>query len=134
MISQFVISMISYTHGVGRHAAYVKIEDVIIVLKIGFAGQILWIWSLTFIKLSVTLSLIRITPSKRWQAVLYCFVGFLVASALLFVVLQLIQCQPISGSWNPGPGTKCWSRDSLALSGYISGGMVAPVLNFHGRL
>jgi hypothetical protein len=109
-------------HGAGRHFFYVPLSDIVVVLKLEFAGQLLWIWALTFVKLSVALSMIRVTPSRRWQIVLYCFNGFLVVTAVLFVILQLVQCKPISGNWHPGPGNSCWNRDGLAMSGYISGG------------
>jgi hypothetical protein len=72
--------------------------------------------------------MIRITPSKNWAKVLYWFIGVLLVTAVVFVLLQIVQCHPTSAFWDPKPGTTCWSKDSLALSGYVSGGKSSLVI------
>jgi hypothetical protein len=121
-IAQYVIGILSYAHGTGRHTFYVPFTHIQKVLLLSFFGQLLWIWSITLVKVSVALSLLRITPSKRWAIVLYWFIAFLFVSAIVFVILQLVQCTPISNFWNPRPGGVCWKKSDLALSGYIVGG------------
>jgi hypothetical protein len=127
-VAQYVISVLSYVHGTGRHTYYVKFEHIQKVLLLSFAGQLLWIWSITLVKVSVALSLTRITPSKLWARVLYWFIGFLLISAVVFVSLQLVQCTPISTFWNPQPGGECWKKADLALSGYIVGGTLSALI------
>ncbi|KAF2421128.1 hypothetical protein EJ08DRAFT_520618 [Tothia fuscella] len=122
-VAQFIIGVASHAHGVGRHTFYVPFKHIQKVLLLSFCGQMLWIWSITLVKVSVALSLLRITPSKRWANVLKWLVGFLIFSAIVFIALQLAQCSPVSNFWNPTPAGHCWKKSELAVSGYVSGGV-----------
>lgn len=68
-------------YGAGRHAFYI-VQDVGVEgnktgLKLNFAAQILYVFAIAAIKVSIGLFLLRFTSSKGYKMAIYCILGFL---------------------------------------------------------
>jgi hypothetical protein len=85
--------------------------------------QFFWISAVSCVKISVTLMLLRIRDDRPWRMGLYVLMAFIMAAAILNVILELIQCKPIKAFWDrTTPGAVCWSPAKVQASLYISAG------------
>jgi hypothetical protein len=92
------------------------------LLKLGYVSRHLWLWSVTFIKVSVALMMLRIKQTRRWQIGISMLVATLLVMGFVQLIGLLIQCRPLNKNWNlTGPG-KCWSTTIQDNGTYISSG------------
>ena len=54
----------------------------------------------SFNKLSVLSLYIFLTPDKRFRAAVYCLIGVVIAFSLAYILVQLLECQPIQAQWD----------------------------------
>ncbi|OCK77663.1 hypothetical protein K432DRAFT_303677 [Lepidopterella palustris CBS 459.81] len=114
----------------GRHNFYVPLDKQIAANRLLLIVQILWIWSVAFVKMSMACMLLRILRSKNWHMFLYATIVVQVVAATAFMFILLLQCRPIEAVWNPGlKGAKCWSQ-LPAQVGLYSNAAVSIVTDF----
>ncbi|KAF2398790.1 hypothetical protein EJ06DRAFT_496547 [Trichodelitschia bisporula] len=105
--------------GVGRHVYYSKPASVTKAMRGVWIQLLLWTWSITLIKISIAVMLLRIRRDNPWRYWVYFLIGFVVSSAIVSTVLQFVQCSPVSAFWNPTvPGAKCWTPNKRRVSLY----------------
>ena len=97
----------------GRHTVYVKLDAVLRNAKIAFVFVLVWIWSVTMIKISVCCMLWRVKSySRSWSIGLWTLNGLLFAVAVAVTITHMLMCRPIQANWDlemilkPG---YCWS-------------------------
>ena len=77
-----------------------------------FICQFIWIWSITLVKLSVALLLLRLKTGRMWKIFLFVTMGVLILNAIVQASFQFLQCRPFSSYWDPSAyarpgGVKC---------------------------
>ena len=101
-------------HTGGRHIVYISPDDLTTVFRLSFIGNILWLWSVTFIKVSIALMLLRIKQTKTWKWAIWSMMAILAASATASTVAELLQCSPIAANWELAlRQTSCWGTGTL---------------------
>ncbi|KAF2395898.1 hypothetical protein EJ06DRAFT_534584 [Trichodelitschia bisporula] len=107
----FVLVCRMYVATGGHNAVYFKLDTLVYISKLGFVIQPLWVWTITFIKVSVVLMLLRIKQSYPWRVAGYSMIALLFAVAIVSLICQLLQCKPISHNWDVmAMGAGCWSQ------------------------
>ena len=120
--------------GDGRHIYYLDIAQVIRIGRLRFVSELLANLVICIVKISVALFLLRIGGLQRWLKVsLYATIVLLISSTSATVVIILVQCRPIAGSWDPmiKSTARCLSRSALTDVSYCSAGTVP---ESHGML
>ncbi|KAF1954046.1 hypothetical protein CC80DRAFT_595202 [Byssothecium circinans] len=116
-VAQYVILAVSVLYGLGRRARFVSFARRRTSLRLVFISQLLWYWSLTLIKLSVALLLLRIKHTKRWRFFLYSTMLVLILAAVVQTAFQFLQCRPFSIYWDPRvtstQGLKCFKTSVI---------------------
>ena len=107
-------------NGVGRHVEHLSLEQVSLALKFGFWPQPMNILAFYFVKLSITLFLLRLKPGKHYQRILYVLLALLTVVVTFNMVVFFAQCRPLKLLWDPKAMDRCWSRDILLASAYTA--------------
>lgn len=112
-------------YGYGRHIYYVSIADAQVALKLLFINEIVSLFAICFVKISVALFLLRIGNLRRWLKIsLIANTLVLVASTVAFAIILLVQCRPIYANWNllAKAKAKCLKSDTLVDISYLTTG------------
>jgi hypothetical protein len=90
--------------GYGQHTRYISLSRLESFARFLLVAEPLWVWEVTFIKISVAFMFLRLSRSVSWQRtwkwVMYLSIFYLVASAIIVLVLQLTECTPLPFFWN----------------------------------
>ncbi|KAF2006698.1 hypothetical protein P154DRAFT_222962 [Amniculicola lignicola CBS 123094] len=95
-------------------------EKRTIVLKLQFAVQTTWIFTLALVRCSVGCSLLRFGQEKWWRAVLYGLIGLQCCMSASWVIIQFGQCKPISYNWEMVADIQCWNLNAIIDWGWAS--------------
>ena len=102
-------------HALGRHQQFVPVSGISIHARCSFFINEFYVWTVTFVKISLACMLLRIQPAKIWRIGLFTIVGILVtyalACSLWSITCSAIQCEPIGISAIPAT-IACRSRCS----------------------
>jgi hypothetical protein len=113
----FIVITVHYTGG--KHTMYVSPENLTNAFRYSFYLILIWIWSLTWVKLSISLMLLRIKQSKAWKIGIWTMVAFLCLSAVAGTLAGLFQCTPIKANWELEiRQASCWESGSLQTATY----------------
>ncbi|KAE8157118.1 hypothetical protein BDV40DRAFT_292958 [Aspergillus tamarii] len=85
-------------------------------------GQMLYIWSSAVAKVSIALALIRLTVRKTHMIILWTVIAVVIAIGLMFWLVLLFDCNPVSYFWerlNPTNSGTCLSTDILLAIAYL---------------
>ena len=110
-------------YGYGRHHRFLTRYQIIQIYKLGYISCMFYYLTVFFVKFSLLLFLLRITKLKRWvRTVIYLTLFLVFASQAAAIIVQLIQCKPIAGNWNPAVSAHCLPERTLFLIFYVSSG------------
>jgi len=101
----------------GRHFQYIHPSAMLKYAQIAFFSLPIWVWSMTFIKVSVSLLFLRIEQARKWKIGIWTFVGVQLTAAIATTLIQMLQCRPISYNWSLLPG-HCWSAQTIRVITY----------------
>src|ERR1700712_2171263 len=59
------VAVVSTTKG--QHTMYIPREKLSLAAQVGFIGVPMWVWSMTVLKISVALMLLRIKGTRKWK-------------------------------------------------------------------
>lgn len=120
-ITNLPFTIIGSFHGVGRHAAYLDINDTIAAVKTLIFGEFFLLSGLMFVKVSVLLFLLTIGGTNRWlRWILQGNLVLIVTSTVAFCVVIWVQCTPVQGNWDPFvPGRKCIELKKFMDATYV---------------
>ncbi|RAK95321.1 pectinesterase precursor [Aspergillus ibericus CBS 121593] len=62
-------------------------------------GQMLYLWSSAVAKISIALALLRLTVRRMHRIVLWVIIGVVIAIGLMFWLVLLLDCRPVSYFW-----------------------------------
>ncbi|CAO2657949.1 Nn.00g072090.m01.CDS01 [Neocucurbitaria sp. VM-36] len=113
-----LIAITTSAHGWGKPAAYFTPTSLKSVLKLQFALQTVWLFTLCLVRLSVACSLLRFGTDRRWRWTLYFIMGLQVLISSSYVVIQFGQCKPVSSNWESVPDAKCWDFEPIINYGW----------------
>ncbi|KAF2685096.1 hypothetical protein K458DRAFT_300834 [Lentithecium fluviatile CBS 122367] len=100
-VVQHILLGVSVFNGLGRRSRFVPFPQRRASLRLLFISQVFWYWSITFVKLSVALLLLRIKHTKRWRIFLYLIMALSVIAVIIQTCFQFLQCRPFSVYWDP---------------------------------
>ena len=111
------------THnGLGQHIVYLRPEQASLVAKWNRIGQMPWVISNMFIKLSISVFLYRIFATKSSsKRALYPIIILNIIGNLASFTTILSQCTPVSKLWNPSIPGKCWNPKKQLDIGIFQG-------------
>jgi len=99
-ISNWANNLVQLIDTGGKHTWYISMPALQRSAKIGFVGLPLWIWSVTLIKISVFLMMLRIKTTKRWKIGVWVCICVALSIAIMWTVAQFLQCRPIEANWS----------------------------------
>lgn len=120
-LTNIPFTVVGSKHGVGRHAYYLDLEDIIIAVKTLVVGEFFLLTGLMFVKVSVLLFLLTIGGTSRWlRWALKGNLVLIVASTVAFCFVIWMQCTPVQGNWDPTvPGRKCMELKKFMDATYV---------------
>lgn len=107
----------------GHHTVFIPLAQLNRIAGYSFVLNFIWIWCLTFLKISITLMLLRIMDTRRSRMLGYGFIGVLVVISVAATIAQLLQCRPISAAMVFVPVTidaKCWTQQDFQLYAVVT--------------
>ena len=107
-------NIVAIKEGDGRPADALTSHQIKQRWKYIFIATLVYYLTVFFVKWSVLLFLLRVNKSKRWVEMTIYLTLFLVFSSLAAAtIVQLIQCKPISRSWDSTMKGNCLSTQAL---------------------
>ena len=125
MIVVAVMGLYLVRYGVGRHQYYVSLTPGLSskILKLTWIMEVLIVFSVTFVRLSVAMSLFRIFGHRRtWKCILYSLMAWILSLLVINLVIDLAACKPIKKVWDPLSSGTCWDAKTQAVVGASIGG------------
>ena len=102
-------------------------------MKSLFSAMTLWIMACALVRLSIAISLLRLSTDRIWRGSLWTIITAQIVLYIVFMVFHLFGCRPLRASWEPVWDMRCWPRHHVRDFGYTSSGMfMAPIV--HTRL
>lgn len=125
MIATAVIGLYLIRYGIGRHEYYVLLTPGLLlkIFELTFISEVVIIFSVTFVRLSIAMSLFRIFgPRRTWKLILYSVMIWMLVLLVISLVFVLAACTPVKKGWDPlSPGT-CWDAKAQSITGACVGG------------
>ncbi|KAI0473161.1 hypothetical protein GGR56DRAFT_602444 [Xylariaceae sp. FL0804] len=113
-------------HGLGSIAATEHLLPLEIGMELFIAWQLCYAISLTFIKTSICVTLLRISVRASQRAAVYATLAVSIGTTVAGTVGTICFCRPIQANWHPSSTDKCWPRSVLvALNYQMSAGAIA---------
>jgi len=112
-LGNYIVSVMSVPNGYGKHIEFAGPAQIENFSRLAFISEPLWVWSLTFTKISIAFLFLRIRKSPVWKTIMGCTIFYLVASAIVTTALQFTECVPLRMYWEKVPGGKCRSPRSV---------------------
>jgi hypothetical protein len=120
------LAFVASTYGWGRLSYYVSSADKITVFKLLFVVQLCWILSIALIRISVAISLLRLTVAnlaagyeKLWRGALWTMISIQVLTYAGWMILLLFNCRPLRSSWEPVSEKVCWDQKYTNVYGLV---------------
>lgn len=89
--------------------------------------QVLWIIGVVIIRISVAISLLRLSIAssaagyeKLWRRTLWAIIGVQLLNCAGWIVVQFFNCHPLRASWEPVADVVCWDPKYTSVYGYVS--------------
>lgn len=100
-IAQYLLLIMSVLNGLGRRTFSVPAARRSTAMRYLFISQIFWYWSVTLVKLSVALLLLRLKQTRPWRSSLYLIMAIAISAVVVQTCFQFLQCRPFSVFWDP---------------------------------
>ncbi|KAL5400451.1 hypothetical protein PMIN06_004854 [Paraphaeosphaeria minitans] len=126
-IVDFFLSLTASLHGWGHHSAYVTPPDVTMVMKVNFVQQVVWIAAIALTRLSIALSLLRLSHDRYWRLTLWSIIAVQMVTYAGHMLFQFANCTPLRASWEPVYDVRCWPRKYVLVFGWVANSLL--VLN-----
>jgi hypothetical protein len=97
-------------HGLGRHFQAIAPDDFSELLKLNFVQSVVsHIVALGLLKISLSLSLLRLSRSRWYTWSLWALIVFVTCYTVMACFTLFFHCDRIEGNWSPSPEIKCYS-------------------------
>ncbi|KAG8156866.1 hypothetical protein KVR01_013279 [Diaporthe batatas] len=95
-------------YGVGNHIWDVLWDNYTPgILQLIFLAQIFGVTTISLNKLSVLSLYVSITPNKKFRAAVYFLMAVVVAFSLAYVLILILDCQPVQSQWDLNTPGNC---------------------------
>jgi hypothetical protein len=115
-VANFFLASFACNYGLGRRTAFVSPSNRSSALRLIFTLQVVFYWSITFVKLSVALLLLRLKPTRRWKIFLYSAITLLFLNVIAQTLFQFLQCRPFSVYWDPSVASQVQCIPKTAIN------------------
>ncbi|KAK4108251.1 hypothetical protein N656DRAFT_718434 [Canariomyces notabilis] len=110
VVRGFVAWIIACQNGYGRRQVTIPWANFVIVLEAQwFQSVVEACFAFGFLKISIALSLLRLSRGTWYKWILWCLIAFTCFYTLFAFITFLTFCQPIEGVWNPAVRPRCYS-------------------------
>ncbi|KAJ0325595.1 hypothetical protein COL5a_007406 [Colletotrichum fioriniae] len=114
------IEIASADLGFGTHYWNIELDAGTKLLKLFYAVQQLYIMIQVFAKISILLFFSRIFPAKWFQLTVRYFIMFLLLHGLIFLLVIIFQCTPVSSVWDrSNPNRTCLNVTAIGYAGAV---------------
>ncbi|KAK2026376.1 hypothetical protein LX32DRAFT_665358 [Colletotrichum zoysiae] len=104
-----VVFIIQAFHGLGKHKETISRPDNVYFLKVGFVQSIVSaIAALAFLKISIAMSLLRLSRNKWYSRALWALIGFVILYTIMAWLSFFLYCTPLEGYWDRSLKPKCY--------------------------
>jgi len=93
-------SITTLLHVRASSASILLIHRLTIAPQIYYVNEILYIITLPLIKVSIIFTYLRIFPEMSFRWLAFAAIGLNIAYVIAFLIVTVLQCQPISFAWN----------------------------------
>ncbi|KAJ5660502.1 hypothetical protein N7507_006953 [Penicillium longicatenatum] len=119
-----ICGFLGVEYGMGRKLIHFEVEggqaNFHRALLCWWLGQIFYVITCVVAKVSIIITLLRITVDRVHAYVLYAAITLATAVGLIFLFFTVFQCDPVSFFWNRSPVTgTCISTDLLIDIAYL---------------
>ncbi|PGH15611.1 hypothetical protein AJ80_05475 [Polytolypa hystricis UAMH7299] len=104
----YLLALVSVLNGWGHMTRYVDPENLAVALKCLFAIQLVWILTICIIRMSVALSLLRLSFNPYWRRALWALIVIQGLFSTGWLVELFAACKPLSNHWAPSADADCW--------------------------
>ncbi|TDZ20098.1 hypothetical protein Cob_v007164 [Colletotrichum orbiculare MAFF 240422] len=105
-----VIFVIQAFYGLGRHKDTIAKADQVFFSKVGFFQSIISaIAALAFLKISIALSLLRLSKNVWYSRCLWALIVFVVGYTVMAWLSFFLYCTPLEGYWNKSLKPSCYN-------------------------
>ncbi|KAK3067334.1 hypothetical protein LTR53_015868 [Teratosphaeriaceae sp. CCFEE 6253] len=112
------LSIVAVKHGKGRHAHYLRKEQIAKISELSWVVQIVLFCALCLVKISVCLLVLRIKNTRPLRRFLYGVMALLVVTTVIPIIALCIECRPLQGFWHREMG-HCHSPNFRIYSIYV---------------
>ncbi|KAE8444231.1 hypothetical protein EG329_000731 [Mollisiaceae sp. DMI_Dod_QoI] len=116
------LTITDVSYGAGRHAVYLTdASKKSYGLYLNFIGQPIFLVAVVFVKVSIGLFLLRLTPSQFYHRFIWGMIAFMGMYTTVALITILTQCRPLNSIWDPKV-TKaiCFSPLGLRACAYFN--------------
>ena len=117
-------------YGAGRHMFYIITDPklgpsaLVLALKLNFVTQFTYVFALSFVKVSIGLFLLRLTPSGVYRKAIWCILGFVAFYTVAGSGALLAGCKPFAANFDRTiPGSSCYQPQTLKGLAFTNAGM-----------
>ncbi|KAF2439100.1 hypothetical protein P171DRAFT_370495 [Karstenula rhodostoma CBS 690.94] len=119
-VVDFFLSLTASLHGWGHHSHYVTPHDITLVMKVNFVQQVVWIAAIALTRLSIALSLLRLSHDRYWKLTLWSIIAIQMLTYFGHMLFQFANCTPLRASWEPVYDVRCWPRKYVLIFGWVA--------------
>jgi hypothetical protein len=109
------------------HPALIPFEVAVRLWRLANIAMPIWHIALSFIKLSATLSILRVAVKRPWRVSLYVLMALQITFLVGNLVYMFISCIPLAANWDYRlrlrPETRCLGARTALISSTIGSGV-----------
>lgn len=106
----------------GRRSRFLTVEQNMTNRKLSFARQLLYLWAITILKISIALFLCRFSPHRYYRRFLKTCAVLLILTTVCATLAVLLQCQPVAFVWDKSLIGTCYDVGTLTAIWYTING------------
>lgn len=125
----FAIIIPEMHYGGGRHMFHIITSPdlgpaaLILALKLNFVTQFTYVFALSFVKVSIGLFLLRLTPSGVYRKVIWGIIGFVAFYTLGGSAALMAGCEPFAANFDRTiPGSSCYKPQTARGLAFTNAG------------
>ncbi|EFQ33948.1 hypothetical protein CGRA01v4_12429 [Colletotrichum graminicola] len=104
-----VVFIVQSFYGLGKHKDTISKVDNILFLKVGFFQSIISaIAALALLKISIAMSLLRLSKNKWYSRALWALIAFVILYTIMAWLSFFLYCTPMEGYWDRSLKPKCY--------------------------
>ncbi|KAK2015888.1 hypothetical protein LZ32DRAFT_601821 [Colletotrichum eremochloae] len=104
-----VVFIIQAFYGLGKHKDTISKPDQVFFAKVGFFQSIISaIAALAFLKISIAMSLLRLSKNRWYSRALWALIVFVVLYTIMAWLSFFLYCTPLAGYWDRSLKPKCY--------------------------